>query len=166
MAGSKRPTEITCPLRENQKQYQFVLLFKPMSHCLQTSGLHKPPCCWQCATWLPDHTTAGCVLNYFDGPKTRGQHLWLEIHPSHTACCHGVLYRGRDSHTHWPARLCGSVDWAAGRRAGCWAASSPDTRRGFGCQPAATVACLGPTSKRTYICFFKELQLAFHLTCL
>ena len=61
MAGSKWPTEISCPFRENQKQYQFVWLFKPMSHCLQTSDLHKPPCCWQCATCLPDHTTAECV---------------------------------------------------------------------------------------------------------
>lgn len=51
--------------------------------------------------------------------------------------------------SHSPARLCGSVGSAAGRRAGCSAAAFPGSRQVSGCRPAATDACSGPVDGQT-----------------
>lgn len=47
-----------------------------------------------------------------------------------------------------PAMLGASDGWAAGRRAGWWAAVSPSSRREFGCQRAATGVCWGPENAK------------------
>lgn len=116
-----------------------------------------------------------------------GEYLWLQINPSwsHTGpvamvtCTEGVWQlqsnkknkkNKKVAHTHrtlkhWPARLGGSVGWAAGRRGGCWAAASPGNRQEFGCQQGETSACWGPKThthiKRCWKCL--EFILAFHI---